>query len=619
MDKFEEMMSEIPGGFFIYYAGGNEEVIYANNEVLYLFKCDTIEQFRELTGNSFRGMVHPEDVDEVEQSIVDQIAKSERKLDYVEYRINCRDGEVRWVEDFGHFVSSDEHGDVFFVFISDMTDKIRTAHSYAEVHMPSLIDHYYQKISSDGQADAAGGNNKKLLKELVAFASDESPDGYTVPVAMGVRSIEKIILNKDRQNAILKYALLQTWKANEAKSMFLANMSHDIRTPMNAIVGFSSLLEKEADDPEKVRRYAKKIAASSRHLLGLVNDILDISRIDSGKMELNKGRISVPDFLEEISSIIAPYAKEKGHEFSVSAYGEMPEWIVGDQLRLEQILINLLTNAVKYTPKGGKIELRVVNCGQMLSDDIHLRFLVIDDGIGISEEFQKTIFDPFTREVNSTTSIVQGTGLGMAITRNLVELMGGTISIKSKEGKGSVFTVDLEFELPVQIEEPEQKTSSEEKLRVMDVKRILAAEDNEINAEILEEVLKLEGIACDLARDGEEAVRMFVNSEPGDYDMILMDIRMPRMDGYEAAQAIRASGHPDASAIPIAAMTANAFTEDVQRAIDSGMNEHIAKPIDIASLYETFGRMMANREKERERHSCIESCAEEEACLEGEI
>ena len=267
--------------------------------------------------------------------------------------------------------------------------------------------------------------------------------------------------------------------------------------------------------------------------------------------------------------------------------------IQADRLRLTQVLINLLTNAVKYTPEGGTIGMDVVDCGQRSAGYEHLRFVVTDNGIGMSEEFQKTIFEPFTREIHSLTNKVQGTGLGMAITRNLVELMGGTIFVKSRKGEGSTFTVDMEFVLPEQTEEPEQEIRVEAAEKSLVGKRILAAEDNEINAEILGEILRLEGVSYDLAQDGDEAVEMFEKSEPGYYDMILMDIQMPRMNGYDAARAIRASAHPDARKVPIAAMTANAFSEDVQRALDSGMNIHISKPIDIAALHETFRRLMA--------------------------
>ena len=666
--NLEDIMSGIPGGFFIYHADGNEELIYANSEVLYLYKCETVEQFRELTGNSFRGMVHPDDLEAVEQSIEEQIMGSQRNLDYVEYRIVCRDGEVRWVEDFGHFVKSDVYGGVFYVFISDVTAKMNdhtkrendylnekrdkellrtalqsTASSYREVYIVDLVNNYYRMIYPDNHNAAARGNYRELLKRRVSFSRrdgqddirqglqperlqaslserdvvefryirnmpeggeewcaasvtvNERQDGVPVSVVIGVRSIEQLIRSEERQNAILRDALLQAQQANAAKNMFLANMSHDIRTPMNAIVGFSTLLENEAEHPDKVRQYARRITSSSRHLLGLINDVLDMSRIESGNMALNVAKLSLKALLEEISTIMQPQARRKGQRLDIQVHGTAPAWVMGDQLRLEQVLINLLTNAVKYTPEGGHIALDVYDCGHRSPSYVHLRFVVTDDGIGMSEEFQKTIFDPFTREVSSLTNKVQGTGLGMAITRNLVNLMSGTISVESEKDVGSTFTVDLELAVPEQTEEEAPRVKVEDTRRVLVGKRILAAEDNEINAEILGEVLQLEGILYDLAQDGQEAVEKFTASAPGYYDMILMDIQMPRMNGYEAAMAIRASGRPDALTVPIAAMTANAFSEDVQRALDSGMNAHIPKPIDIAALHETFKKLMADR------------------------
>ncbi len=666
----EEVLSGIPGGFFIYHADGDESVIYANSEVLYLYKCETMDQFLQLTGGSFRGMVHPEDLGEVEQSIAEQIVHSQRNLDYVEYRIVCRDGSVRWVEDFGHYVRSDVYGGVFYVFISDVTDKMQdhtrreneliselrdrellrtalqsTAYSYREVYIVDLPNDYLRMIYPDNHNVSARGGYRALMEQrvafdrmdpaageelrrrlqpeqlredltdrnvveyryirnmpeggaewsLITFTVHERVEGVPISAVMGVRSIEHLVRDEERQNAILKDALLQAQQANEAKSMFLANMSHDIRTPMNAIVGFSTLLENEADHPEKVRRYAQRITASSRHLLGLINDVLDMSRIESGNMVLNVTRLSVPHFLEDIATIIRPQAQEKDQHLEIQTAGSVPQWILGDPLRLEQVLINLLNNAVKYTPRGGHIRLTVSDRGRRPPNYVHLRFVVRDDGIGMSPEFQKTLFEPFTREVNSLTNKVQGTGLGMAITRNLVSLMSGSISVESQKGRGSTFTVDLEFALADAAEAPRPAAPAAPAEKSLTGKHILAAEDNEINAEILGEILRLEGIRYDLAQDGQEAVDKFLAAPPGTYDLILMDVQMPRMNGYEAARAIRASSHPDAATVPIAAMTANAFSEDIQRALNSGMNVHIPKPIDIAALHETFKRLMEER------------------------
>ncbi len=534
-------------------------------------------------------------------------------------------------------------------------------------------------------------------------------------------------------NQHLQEALTAARSANEAKSNFLSNMSHDIRTPMNAIVGFSVLLEKDADDPEKVREYTRKIAASSHHLLSLINDVLDMSKIESGKTSLNVDRFSLPELLEELSIILRPQAKAKDQSFDIYIQGAPPEQIIGDRLRLNQILINLLSNAIKYTPEGGRIEFTVSELERPAPQYAKLRFAVKDNGIGMSEEFQKQVFAPFSREISSVTNKIQGTGLGMAITKNLVDLMGGIIRLESKPGQGSTFTVELSFALPEQdegdswfrhkvsrllvaddeeevcrdiremmrdtgvdvatvtsgeaaveeavlahrqgrdfhvilldwkmpgldgvetarrirrqvgekvpilvltsydwadIEEqarqaginafmpkpfftstfwqaieplftdrpiatlPEKSAPVPE--RVMEGRLFLVAEDNELNAEILTEVLAMEGASCELAVNGQEAVELFKKSAPGHFDMILMDVQMPVMNGYEATRQIRACGHPQAEDIPIVAMTANTFAEDVRNALAAGMDGHLAKPIDMNAVRELVGRLLSQREQ----------------------
>ncbi len=549
---------------------------------------------------------------------------------------------------------------------------------------------------------------------------------------MVIRDIKKyIIVMSDRtleqqMNQKMREALNAATSANEAKSNFLSNMSHDIRTPMNAIVGFSVLLEKDAENPDKVREYTRKITASSHHLLSLINDVLDMSKIESGKTSLNVDHFSLPELLEELNIILMPQAKAKQQEFKIFVNGTPPEQLVGDKLRLNQILINLLSNAVKYTPDGGKIDMTVSELSRPAQQFVKLRFVVRDNGIGMSEEFQKKIFSPFSREISSVTNKIQGTGLGMAITKNLVDLMGGIISVESAPGKGSTFTVELIFTVPeedesdlwfsrkvkrifvvddeedvcthvkemmsdtgVEVEyatdgtaainaiidahrhgndfdvilldwkmpEPDgiqtarlirdkvghevpilvltsydwseietearaaginafmpkpfftstfwhtikplytpdddvKKQDAESEAGIMKGLLFLVAEDNELNAEILTEMLKMEGADCVVASNGKQAVDMFESSEPGHFDMILMDVQMPVMNGYEATGAIRASSHPEAKTIPIAAMTANTFAEDVRDALDSGMDGHLSKPIDMSAARELVSKLV---------------------------
>ena len=517
----------------------------------------------------------------------------------------------------------------------------------------------------------------------------------------------------------LKEALEAAKAANESKSVFLSNMSHDIRTPMNAIVGLCTLLQRDAHDPEKVREYTRKITSSSQHLLGLINDVLDMSKIESGKATLNITEISLAELVGELGTMMQPQAKAKGQEFKINVYHVCNEEVLGDRLRINQVLINILSNAVKYTPEGGRIEMTVRQLPQYTKKYARFLFIVKDNGIGMSKEYLETIFQPFTREDTKKTLGIQGTGLGMAITKNLIDLMGGTIKIESEPDKGSTFTIGLELQIKEQNVDPDfwkqqgishllvvdddeeicagiknvmedtgvdieyalrgqeavrmaerareegrgfdfvlidwqmpdmdgietashirkivssqvpimiltaydierleeegiragvdgflqkpfflsnfkmvvnhlkvrnnPEQAPEERDDVLKGMNILAAEDIELNAEILMELLKMAGADCDWACNGQEALEKFEKSAPGQYDMILMDVQMPVMDGYEATSAIRNCSHPQAGTVPIIAMTANAFSEDVKKALDAGMNAHLAKPIDMERLKE---------------------------------
>ena len=386
--------------------------------------------------------------------------------------------------------------------------------------------------------------------------------------------------------------------ANNSKSAFLSNMSHDIRTPMNAIVGFSSLLGKDADNPDKVREYTRKISASSQHLLGLINDVLDMSRIESGKTTLNLTTESISGIVEEIDTIIRPQMNARGHTFDVDAHAVVHDAIVVDKVRLNQICINLLSNAVKYTPPHGYVRFRVAE-RSVSGSTAHYEITVADNGYGMSESFRQHIFESFSREEDSRTSKIQGTGLGMAITKNLVDLMGGTIRVKSRKGEGSTFTVDIPFQIShakttaAAHRAPQTPYAPGCDTSILRGMHILVAEDNALNAEILTALLDMVGATHDVRENGQEAVDAFTRSAPGAYDLVLMDVQMPVMNGYEATGAIRSSAHPQAKAIPIIAMTANAFTEDIQDSLRSGMDAHVAKPVDMAILEDTVRSVLA--------------------------
>ena len=542
-------------------------------------------------------------------------------------------------------------------------------------------------------------------------------------VLIGFRDIDDIVQKEEQQKAALEEALHMAKAASEAKTSFLGNMSHDIRTPMNAIIGFLTLMRDEAENPEMVREYIERIDAASHHLLSLINDVLDMNKIESGSTTLSLAEINLAKVITEINTIIHPQAKAKNQTFEVFASHLNFEHLMGDEVRINQILINLLSNAVKYTPENGTIELRVEELPQVLSQYSRIRFTVRDNGMGMSEEYLKVIFDPFTREDTKAIKGIQGTGLGMAITKSLVDLMGGTIQVESKSGEGSTFTVELELRIQEREDDPrfwsshqisrmivvdddeevcrnivkamtgvgvstDYATDGEPAVRMVrgaqeagepydlilldwkmpgmdglktarliredsqvtillltsfdwreieqdameigvnhfmpkpffmstfkeavrlimgraeearhhesDVIRgmhILVADDIDVNRMIMGKILSTLGAECDTACDGREAVEKFTAS-PSGYDLILMDVQMPEMDGYKATRAIRSSGHPFAATVPIIAMTANAFVDDVRDAINSGMNAHIAKPIQVDKLKATIHQVLDSR------------------------
>ncbi len=546
---------------------------------------------------------------------------------------------------------------------------------------------------------------------------------------------QQIKIRKEREkereihNKQLAEALQAAQIASNSKTTFLSNMSHDIRTPMNAVIGFTTLLAKDAENPEKVREYTKKIMASGQHLLSLINDILDVSKIESGKVVLTVEEFTLNDLVSSVDAIIRPMAAARDQKFHVEVKGVKHEYLMGDETRINQILINLLSNAVKYTQEGGNIWFRMIGMKQHSPQFEHIRIEVQDDGYGMTPEYLKIIFDAFTRAENSTTNKVQGTGLGMAITKNIVELMGGSIDVSSEVNKGTLFRVELELRIPerqsnkrfweengisrilavdndevicenihmlmidtgvvadmvssagqaiqrlceiASIEDvyqlllidwnivdaegigkikdirervPESipillladcdTVGIEEALFMKNIKvltkpffvsafqekilelrtehnedqpetaadrcslkglHFLAAEDNEINSEILREILLMEGADCEIVENGQLAVERFTNAAMKEFDAILMDVQMPVMNGYDATRAIRALDRMDARDIPIIAMTANAFAEDEKEALAAGMNVHLAKPIDVELLKKVIYQYVFRKE-----------------------
>ena len=791
----QEIGKHMPGGFFIYRAEQPEELLYANKAVFSIFGCKDLEEFKELTGYTFRGMLHPDDYASVSASIEQQISESGEKMDYAEYRIIRRDGAVRWVDDYGHFTETEAYGGIYYVFISDITEKKERMESDRKKHRKELdnmitalasdyrsvyhadldaddavcyradpddpadkegehfpfhqrfedycrlyVDEEYQKgflrfIDPDEIRSALATENLIAYRYLVRRGGRESyemlrmagvrhpadrADHIVHAVGLGFTNIDSEMRENLRQQKAITDALTVAEQASRAKTAFLSNMSHEIRTPMNAIIGLNSLALRNESLPDETREYLEKIGDSAQHLLGLVNDILDMSRIESGRIVLRKEEFSFRSMLEQINTMVMSQCSEKGLKYECRVLGGVSDYYIGDDMKLKQVLINILSNAIKFTDAPGSVTLDVERIGAFREQST-LKFVISDTGIGIDQGFITKIFEPYTQENSSRSSKYGSTGLGLAITRSIVKLMNGEISVRSEKGKGSEFTVVISLrncqhqgpatryirpkDMLVLVVDDEEIAAEharlvldevgikadtcqtgEEALRMLEVqhakhnpynlvlldwkmpemdgldvareirkrydsettviiltsfnwdeimdealhigvdsflakplfasnvideferiarknnlslfkekkraelkgKRILLAEDIFINAEIMKQLIEMKEAEIDHAENGRIAVDMFAESAVGFYDAILMDIRMPEMDGLEAAQTIRAMDRPDAKSIPIVAMTANAFDEDVQRSLQVGMNAHLSKPVEPDALFETL-------------------------------
>ena len=427
----------------------------------------------------------------------------------------------------------------------------------------------------------------------ISFTAAGDADGTDFVV--GFKNVNELVREERQRNELLAEALSEAECANRAKTQFFNNMSHDIRTPMNAIVGFTSLALSHLNDREKVEGYLKKISTSSEHLLSLINDVLDMSRIESGRVSIEEKSLDLSELLSSIATIIQPVAEAKKLRFLVDVADVAGVRVVSDKLRLTQILLNLLSNGVKFTESGGELRLRVRQETGAPEGYVRYRFVVADTGIGISKEFQNHIFESFSREQTAQVGGIQGTGLGLAITKKVVDMMGGTIRLESEEGRGSEFDVRLTFRLAAEPAASGGEAALPDRARkafAPEGKTILLVEDNELNQEIAVAILEEAGFRVEVASDGSVAVEKMGGADAGRFDAILMDVRMPVMDGYEATRRIRAMEAPACKGIPIIAMTANAFEEDRRAAIAAGMNGHLSKPIDVKLLMETLSEVM---------------------------
>ena len=677
----QQMSEGIPGGFFIYHADGDEALIYHNSPLLRMFGCDTEEEFRKLTGYTFRGMVHPEDIEAVENSIRMQIANSVYDLDFVEYRIVQKNGDIRWIEDYGHFIHTEHYGDIFCVFIDDATERLKK-HMVELKNMNTQLRNAYLKesqykkailhdasfffeinlsrdeiITREGQlgdavkyglpettdihtpvkysgyiAMRANDVDRSSMAEYMLFFDPERLIGcyrrgeleqtfhawvkdsrgrkrlrhYVMLLGEneGSQDVVALFIAKDRteqaeKENLLESALRRAESAKVARNAFLANMSHDIRTPLNAIIGYTDLIRNHLSDSGKVEEYAKKIRMSGEQLLSIVNESLEVTRMESGRVSLAEESCNLEKMLTEVARMMESAMKSKAITFEMDYSGVRHFAVIVDYVRLEEILCQLLDNALKYTYPNGWIRLMVKEEEADFLGHGRYQFIVEDNGIGISREFMDVLFEPFKRENNTTQSRVAGTGLGLTLVKGLVDMMDGEIDVQSQPGSGSCFTVKLL--LKRQEEQVEDSmgacgmTGESQQEISLSGKRILLVEDNEINREIAEELLISEGYLVESAENGSVALNMVQNAVPGYYFLILMDIQMPVMDGYEATREIRKLENAELARIPIITLSANAFAEDYRNSLEAGVDAHFPKPLDIDNLQRLIRNVMRER------------------------
>ena len=681
-----KIVDDMPGGFFIYRANGDEEIIFANAALVRLFGCDSLEEFRQLTGNSFKGLVHPDDLEAVEKSIWEQIAHSQYDLDYVEYRIVRRDGEIRWLDDYGHFVHSEISGEIFYVFVGDVTDKklrqmeekaalIREKKRgerqikqfnremasinreymrrfetieglsidyesifYADLEADSLTPYRmshrvippvepecrfadFEKIHDDFVQQWVLPEDRVLLGDTVRPEAirtklsveksfyinyrileegrikyqqlrvvDVSKKGRGAQIVLGYRNVDQEMVREMNRKKVLEDTLKKAEAAIAAKNAFLDNMSHDIRTPMNAIVGFTALAKKYIEDPEKAKEYLEQIEVSNGQLLLILTDVLELTKLEAGGGGIEEEPCKLSSLVYEVLAELQQEAHKKDIVLTDDLSGMMHDEVLSDDAKIREILIRLLDNAVKYTPCGGSVTVSVTEKENILTDYALYQFIVADNGIGIGKEFLTHIFEPFEREKNTTMGSVPGSGLGLVIVKSIVEVMGGNIQAESTCSEGSRFTVSL----TLRRKNAQGRTGGIPTLTagISGKQKILLVEDNEINREIEIELLESDGFVVETAENGQIAVDMVTQSQAGTYGLVLMDIQMPVMDGYQAARAIRKLEDPQLAEIPIIALSANALEEDKKRAMESGMDAHMAKPLNVHLLEELLRKIL---------------------------
>lgn len=673
----EQISEGMPGGFFIYHADGNEELIYINGAMLRIFGCDTREEFKELTGYTFRGIVHPEDLDGVEASIRSQIAHSGEDMDYVEYRIIRKDGTVRWVEDYGHFVRTEAYGDLFYVFIEDATERVQRrmdelervnealydarlkedylkkallydAVSFVEINLTrdefisaSLLDREgevknlftfmgitpFEKYSdftafwadfteADGLAEyqrffdierlvrcyeegervqvydgwVTDMYGRRRLSHYLFFLEKNEHTGDVIAL-----SVSQDITEQVERQALLKSALRQAEMERLARNTFFANMSHDIRTPLNAIIGYAELLKGCVGDPGKVGECIEKIHLSGEELLAVFDEFLKDNLNEPARAELTEREYHLGELLAEVAKSAERPIRAKNIQFSMDKAGLSHISVEVDYIRLREILTQLLDNAIKYTPARGRVSLTVRESAGDQKGRGLFRFVIEDNGCGIPKDRLEAIFHPARPEKNAIYNGMPGAGL--AVVRSYAETMGGTVEVESEVGKGSIFTVSLPLKYPMRASFMEHESAVSEAADNRGEKGVvLLVEDNGINREIEEELLKNLGYRVETACDGVSAYEMLKSSRPGKYALVLMDIQMPGMDGYETARAIRRLEQESVCSIPIIALSSEAMEEDRRKSLAAGMNAHVSKPFDIDALQELIDGILEKNE-----------------------
>ncbi len=681
--QIKHFTDEMPGGFFIY-RNSDGQILYVNRAVLQIFGCETEEEFRALTGGTFQGMIHPEDAEDVEDSIREQIAQNSFDLDYVEYRIVQKDGSVCWVEDFGHFIQTENLGGVFYVFLADITEryrrrvaeraaileeklqKERELQEQADqtldfleqmndelVRRLELIEglsaDYEMVFHADLEADviqpyrvsrrecfqfgrdlqvrlftgfAEGYANRwvhpedrerfrrevgpayirealkkqksyhinyRILRQgdpeyVQAFIVNVSPDEEATQIMFACRTVDEEVRRERERSAILEEALAQAKLAGDARNTFLSNISHDMRTPMNAIVGFAALAKRHLEQPERLKKDLERIEASSAQLMGLLNNVLELSWLESGQIHIEEAACALPELAREVWEEILPQAKERGVELSLSSLGAEHPKVWCDRQKLRQSLERLALGAVRQTEPGGRVELSLQERSATRAyGSYQFTALCSATAVPLSDQ----IFSAFSRQEITAAADAAGADLGLPIAKHVMELMGGTVTAQSLPDGGGSLTASLNLRLQEETKAHAVPLSEGER-------RVLVVEDNELNREIAVDLLEEAGFLADTAGDGAEAVEKVKNSRPGYYALVLMDLRMPVMDGHSAARAIRALENPELANVPIVALSANTFDEDRKQSAECGMNAHLAKPLDIDRLLELIDGMTAN-------------------------